>query len=106
MRAPPLSEIKNISFIVLNNVTAAFDQTAKGVGIPTVIASNGVRYLAVGTSFGNVVLFEVGNKSKKILGNADNRKFGSITSIAISKEGKYLVCGQENGLITIWDLST
>jgi hypothetical protein len=67
---PPLSNIKNISFIVLGNVTAAFDENSKGVGIPTVITSNSIRYLAVGTSFGNVVLFEVGNKSKKVLGNA------------------------------------
>jgi WD40 repeat protein len=91
---------------VLNNVTAAFDQTAKGVGIPTVITTNSVKYLAVGTSFGNVVLFKVGDKGKNVLGNADNRKYGAITSIAISREGRYLVSGQENGLITIWDLGT
>jgi hypothetical protein len=53
----------------LNNVTAAFDNTAKGVGIPTVITSNGIKYLVVGTTFGNVVLFEAG-KGKKVLGAA------------------------------------
>lgn len=76
------------------------------MGIPTVITTNSVKYLAVGTSFGNVVLFEVGNKGKRVLGNATNRKYGAISSIAISREGRYLVSGQENGLITIWDLGT
>ena len=57
LMVPPLSDIKNICFIVLNNVTAAFDSKATGVGIPTVITSNGFRFMAIGTSFGNVVLF-------------------------------------------------
>jgi hypothetical protein len=75
-------------------VTAAFDDSSTGVGIPTVITSNSTHYLALGTSFGNVVLFEVGNRGKKILGTADNRKYGQISAIAISREGRYLVCGQ------------
>ena len=79
---------------MLNNVTAAFDSTAKGVGIPTVVTSNSIKYLAVGTSFGNIVLFEVGNKGKTVLGTAENRKFGMISAMAISKEGRYLVSGQ------------
>ena len=87
-------------------MTAAFDSTSKGVGIPTVITSNSIKYLAIGTSFGDIVLFEVGNKGKTVLGTSENRKYGMISAMAISREGRYLVSGQENGLITLWDLTT
>ena len=87
-------------------MTSAFDQSARGVGIPTVITSNSIKYLAIGTSFGNVVLFEVGNKNKIILGTVENRRHGQISAIAISRSGRYLISGQENGLITVWDLTT
>jgi WD40 repeat protein len=28
-----------------------------------------------------------------------------VTSIALSKDNKYLVCGQEGGLLSVWDLN-
>jgi hypothetical protein len=43
-------------------------------------------------------------KGYKLLGTAEHKKYGQITSITISKDNKYLVGGQEGGLLTVWDL--
>lgn len=54
---------------------------------------------------GNVAVFEVGVKGYKLMGTAEHKKYGQVTSIAISKDNKYLVCGQEGGLLSVWDLN-
>eukprot|EP00919_Chromeraceae_sp_WS-2016_P024117 GHVR01057111.1.p1 GENE.GHVR01057111.1~~GHVR01057111.1.p1 ORF type:complete len:103 (-),score=4.17 GHVR01057111.1:147-455(-) len=94
-----------MSYIVLKNVTNLFNnEQNKDVGIPTAISATGSRFLAIGTSMGNVALFEIGVEGYKILGTAEQRKFGLVTSVTISRDNKYLVSGHESGLIAIWDL--
>lgn len=94
-----------MSFVVLKNVTALFENPeSNGVGIPTVISAKGGKYLAVGTSIGNIAVFTVGVKGYKLLGSTEHKKFGQITSIAISNDNKYLVGGQDSGMLTVWDL--
>ena len=75
------------------------------MGISTVITATGSKFLGVGTSMGNIALFEVGVKGYKLLGTSEHKKYGQITSISISKDNKYLVGGQEGGLLTVWDLN-
>jgi hypothetical protein len=61
---------------------------------------------------GSIVIFEIGVKGNKILGNclftlignAEHKKFGSVSSISISRDNKYLVAGYDSGLVTLWDL--
>ena len=54
----PLEEINNISFVVLKNVTNLFeDPNNTMIGIPTSISGTGNKFLAVGTSMGNIALF-------------------------------------------------
>lgn len=72
--------------------------------MPTAISATGDRFLAVGTSMGNIVIFEIGVKGTKMLSTAEQRKFGCISSLSISKDNKYLAAAHENGLITLWDL--
>jgi hypothetical protein len=58
MEMPALNEVNNMTYIVLKNVTALFESPEKnGVGIPTVITATGSRFLAVGTSMGNIAVF-------------------------------------------------
>ncbi len=59
-----------MSFTVLKNVTALF-QSAQNtdIGIPTVISATGSKFLAVGTSLGNIALFEIGVNGYKLLGS-------------------------------------
>jgi WD40 repeat protein len=72
--------------------------------MPTVITATGSKFLAVGTSLGNTALFEVGVKGYKLLGSAEHKKYGQVTSLSISRDNKYLVAGQEGGMLTVWDL--
>ena len=45
-------------YAVLKNVSQLFDiAEIKGVGVATCISSTGSRFLAIGTSLGNVALF-------------------------------------------------
>lgn len=47
-------------YIVLKNVSELFDLSSsevKGVGVPTCISSSGTKFLAIGTSIGNVIVF-------------------------------------------------
>jgi WD40 repeat protein len=61
---------------------------------------------------GSIVIFEIGVKGNKILGNslillignAEQKKFGCVSSISISRDNKYLVAGYDSGLVTLWDL--
>lgn len=61
---------------------------------------------------GSIVIFEIGVKGNKILGNslftlignAEQKKFGYVSSISISRDNKYLVAGYDSGLVTLWDL--
>ena len=58
----PEEEIINMTYVKLKNVTKLFsdDQSNTNVGIPTSITATGNKYLALGTSMGNIVLFEIG----------------------------------------------
>lgn len=47
-------------YIVLKNVSEVFDivnSSSKGVGVPTCISATGTKFLAIGTSIGNIVVF-------------------------------------------------
>ena len=90
--------------MVLQNVTEAFTKEDNKVGIPTCICSNSVKYLALGTSFGLVIVFEVGIKGHKVIGTAIKGKYSEVTAIAVSRDGRYLVYGQDNGVLNLWDL--
>lgn len=58
MCIPELKDIQNMSFIVLKNVSALFEDSKNiGVGIPTTITATGSKFLALGTSLGNILLF-------------------------------------------------
>jgi hypothetical protein len=47
-----------MSFVMLKNVTNLFeDPSNTSIGIPTAISATGNRFLAVGTSMGNIVIF-------------------------------------------------
>jgi glutaredoxin-related protein len=47
-----------MSFVKLKNVTNLFeDANNTSIGIPTAISASGNRFLAVGTSMGNIVVF-------------------------------------------------
>jgi hypothetical protein len=68
----PFEEIRNMSYTMLKNVTKLFDTTeAKGVGIPTCIAGTGSRFLGLGTSLGNIAVFEVQVPGYKTLGEGE-----------------------------------
>lgn len=59
-----------MSFVMLKNVTNLFeDPNNTSIGIPTAISATGNRFLALGTSMGNIVIFEIGVRGNKILGN-------------------------------------
>ncbi len=53
---------------------------------------------------GNIAVFQVGVKGHKILGTVEQRKFGAVLVLAMSKDNKYLIAGHESGLIAVWDL--
>lgn len=64
----PREEIQNMMYVALKNVTQLFDiSESKGVGMATCISSTGSRFLAIGTSMGNVALFEIGVKGYRTL---------------------------------------
>lgn len=94
-------------YIILKNVSELFDinnSESKGVGVPTCISTSGNKFLAVGTSIGNVVIFEIGVKGYRILGTPDQNKYGQTTSVSVSRDNRYLVSGYETGLLIVWDL--
>lgn len=56
---------------MLKNVTKLFDTSeAKGVGIPNCISGTGSKFLALGTSMGNIALFEIEVDGYRILGSS------------------------------------
>ena len=72
--------------------------------MPTCISTSGNKFLALGTSIGNIVVFEVGVKGHRVLSTADQNKYGQTTSISISRDNRYIVAGFETGLVILWDL--
>lgn len=70
----------------------------------TCISTSGNKFLAIGTSIGNIVVFEVGVKGHRVLNTADQRKYGQATSLCISRDNRYIVAGYETGLVVLWDL--
>ena len=54
----PFEEIKNMVYTSLKNVSKLFNtKEVSGVGIPTCISGTGSKFLALGTSLGNIALF-------------------------------------------------
>lgn len=81
-------------YIPLKNVSELFDistSQTKGVGVPTCISTSD-RFLAIGTSIGNIVIFEIG-LSYKILNSPDQFKYKQVTSVSVSRDNRYLVSG-------------
>lgn len=72
--------------------------------MPTCISTSGNKFLSIGTSIGNCVIFEIGVKGHKLLNTPDQNKYGQVTSISISRDNRYLVSGYESGLVILWDL--
>lgn len=93
-----------MTYVSLKNVTALFDSENRGVGLPTCISTTGDKFLAVGTSNSTIAVFEVGVKGHKILKNGDGKNLGSVLSVSISRDNKYLVAGHESGVISLWDM--
>ena len=59
-------------YISLENVSKLFDlSVGRGIGIPTCISATGSRFLAIGTSLGNTVVFENEVKGHKQLNTED-----------------------------------
>lgn len=75
-----------MSFVVLKNVTELFQNPEKkGLGLPTVISASGNKFLAIGTSQGNIAVFEVGVRGNRLLGGEEQKRNGAITSMSISR---------------------
>lgn len=101
-----------MTFAILITVSAAFDtnnKKAKGIGQPTCLYSTSGKYLAVGTSLENVILFEVGVKDYRIL-HPENIKgqkpYGNPNSICISDDNRWLVTAFDSGSVALWEATT
>jgi WD40 repeat protein len=44
-------------------------------------------------------------KRQKCVGTL-HRHFGTVTSVAISKDGKYIISGSYDGRVNVWDIDT
>ncbi|CAG8450618.1 11124_t:CDS:10 [Ambispora leptoticha] len=86
---------------------------SKNYGLPTVLAVSGV--IAVGTTRGLILVYEVYEKNEKkekreqnlkCLGTTANAlEHGAVTSLCISTDHTQIVSGHAQGHIFIWDIS-
>lgn len=82
-----------------------------GPGVASVVKINS-KYIAIGTSRGLILLFDsITQEMKQVLGShitniANNAPTPvlAITAIDVSISGDFIVCGNENGEIFIWDV--
>ena len=74
-------------------------------GLPTAIASNEERCIAIGTDRSLVLVFDSFQEVRQILGNtanADNN--GPVTSLDLSSNSISLIVGFVSGRIVLWDI--
>lgn len=98
----------NLQYSALSNVSKIFDTantSIVGIGVPCCLSATSKRFMAVGTSLSNIVLFEVGVRQHKLLHPDETANYGPALSLDISRDSKYMVAGFANGAITVWDLS-
>jgi predicted NBD/HSP70 family sugar kinase len=60
----------NMTYNTLSNVSKLFDTNDHkviGIGVPCCLSATSKRFLVIGTSLSNIVLFEVGLKQHKVL---------------------------------------
>ncbi|XP_054168163.1 vacuolar protein sorting-associated protein 8 homolog [Oppia nitens] len=72
-------------------------------GRPTVVTISSI-YIAVGTSHGFILLFDLRQIMKLCLRTSDN--FGSVSAMSIKKDNSRLVCGYSRGSVTLWNLQS
>ncbi|KAI9338393.1 Golgi CORVET complex core vacuolar protein 8-domain-containing protein [Zopfochytrium polystomum] len=79
------------------------DSMLKRVGIPTVMAVSGG--IAVGTSRSIVLVFDLAQSLKLVLGDTSNAlEYGSVTAITLALDRNRLASGYAKGYICVWDL--
>ncbi|KAF9033308.1 hypothetical protein BDZ89DRAFT_947833 [Hymenopellis radicata] len=76
---------------------------APSIGLPTVLAANGL--ICIGTDEGKVCVFDFDQKLKCICGG-DTKNTGAVTAVALSFDQTYVVSGHATGLIQLFELKT
>jgi len=64
------------------------------------------RDVAIGTSLGFVVIFNMEQQMKGMLGNVSLTEHGSVSCIAVSPSGEWLLAGYSSGVVLVWELKT
>ncbi|KAF8910349.1 Golgi CORVET complex core vacuolar protein 8-domain-containing protein [Mucidula mucida] len=76
---------------------------APSIGLPTVLAANGL--ICIGTDEGKVCVFDFDQKLKCICGG-DTKNTGAVTAVALSFDQTYVVSGHATGLIQLFELKS
>lgn len=77
----------------------------KNYGLPKAICVLANKLIIIGTSYGMVVMFDVNSyKIVQVIGTFDDyRKYGSVTTVDVSKEGDAILIGFEKGAISLYE---
>lgn len=62
------------------------------------------KFIVVGTSAGNILVFDHAQKLQKLMGAKEGVEFGAITTMDINLPCTLLVVGHESGGVVLWDL--
>lgn len=62
------------------------------------------KYIVVGTSGGNILVFDHEQKLIKLMGAKEGVEFGAITAIDVNLPCTLLVVGHSSGAVVLWDL--
>ena len=99
------SESGKVHTFQLNTDNDIMSITEGVVGLCTSVDG---RFMASNTWNGHVVVRSIDdeNDGKVIMDMRSSRPGSTTTSMSFSPDGKQLICGQENGDINIWNIST
>ncbi|KAL4492586.1 hypothetical protein ABPG72_007699 [Tetrahymena utriculariae] len=77
----------------------------KNYGLPKAICILPNKLIIIGTSYGMVVMFDINTyKITQVIGTFDDyRKYGSVSSIDVNKEGDAILIGFEKGTISLFE---
>lgn len=75
----------------------------RSLGAPTAIAINGL--IAIGTSLGFVLLYDLGQNARGVLGTPDTgREAGHVSAVAISQDHSHVAVGHAKGHVHLYAL--